>query len=184
MTAGTVLRFHALRALQRVESRDGTVVVPWKLVVGLRSSEADELHAILQLCHSAVTQNRASGCFMNASTWAVMWSCTYLAEPARALGGLREVVDGARRVLPGTFRLMDTHVFRTFCRYWGGLAQGVKHQDGAEFCADALHRITGIAWGQYAERCQGEMPSPHSMLCPIPLQLPDTAQDAPLDLQA
>ena len=54
---GLVLRFHALKSLQRVETRDGNTAVPWKLVIGLRGDLANQLHAKLQvLCHCAMTQ--------------------------------------------------------------------------------------------------------------------------------
>ena len=166
---GTVLRFHALKALQRIESRDGTVVVPWKLVMGLRTEEADELHAKPlrgytagpgqdETGHTASVpagakhqpnarvetaqgfpgfrdallccrfENRASGWFMNACTWAVVWGCTYLQHPEQAMGGLREVLERTSKVSPMPFRLMKASVFSSSANIGDTLrrAQGIK----------------------------------------------------------
>ena len=54
---GTILRFHALKALQKVEAKDGNVVGPWRLVIGMRTPAADKLYGLMrQLCHSALLQ--------------------------------------------------------------------------------------------------------------------------------
>ena len=53
---GLILRFHALRALQKV-GKDGNSVIPWKLVIGHREAKADRMHSLVsQLCNSEVTQ--------------------------------------------------------------------------------------------------------------------------------
>ena len=54
---GLLLRFHALKPLNRVQIKDGTVVVPWKMVIGHREPKASVLFRHMQaLCHSGVTQ--------------------------------------------------------------------------------------------------------------------------------
>ena len=52
-----VLRFHALKSLERVEAKDGGTVIPWKLVIGMRTEAACQLYQkVSALCHCALTQ--------------------------------------------------------------------------------------------------------------------------------
>ena len=54
---GIILRFHALKALNRLAARDGNTVVPWKLVIGHREKDASRMHQLLkQICNSGLTQ--------------------------------------------------------------------------------------------------------------------------------
>ena len=54
---GLILRFHALKALARVETREGGAVVPWKMVIGHREKDAGRMYELMQrLCHSGITQ--------------------------------------------------------------------------------------------------------------------------------
>ena len=56
-TPGVIIRFHALRSLQRYQAKDGHAVIPWKLTVGLREESALALYRNLQLlCGCALTQ--------------------------------------------------------------------------------------------------------------------------------
>ena len=56
--SGILLRFHALKPLHKTQARDGSAVVPWKLVIGHWEAKAPVLWQHLQrcLCHHAVTQ--------------------------------------------------------------------------------------------------------------------------------
>ena len=52
-----ILSFQALRSLSKVTSRDGQAVVPWKVMIGLRSPEATAAHGILmKLTNRALKQ--------------------------------------------------------------------------------------------------------------------------------
>ena len=54
---GTVIRFHALRALQKFNAKDGNAVIPWKMTIGLREEAAKALYQNVRLlCGNAVTQ--------------------------------------------------------------------------------------------------------------------------------
>ena len=54
---GLLLRFHALRPLHKIQAKDGSTVVPWKMVIGHREEKAKLLYGHMQtVCHSAVTQ--------------------------------------------------------------------------------------------------------------------------------
>ena len=54
---GLLLRFQALRPLNKLQTKDGSTVVPWKMVIGHREEKAKLLYGHLQtVCHSAVTQ--------------------------------------------------------------------------------------------------------------------------------
>ena len=56
-TPGILLRFHSLKQLHKTQARDGSAVVPWKMVIGHREAKASLLWQHLQgLCHNAVTQ--------------------------------------------------------------------------------------------------------------------------------
>ena len=54
---GVILRFYAMKSLQQVEAKDGSVVVAWKLVIALRAPEATLLYNhVMRLSHSAIAQ--------------------------------------------------------------------------------------------------------------------------------
>ena len=52
-----IIRFHALKALQKFNAKDGTAVIPWKLTIGLPDETARALYNnVCLLWGSALTQ--------------------------------------------------------------------------------------------------------------------------------
>ena len=127
--------------------------------------------------------NDSVACYKNACTWALMWACTFLDASWRALGRLQSVAIMASGQ-PATPILLDhTQAFLDGCPSWSAIRRPCQQHDCAEFCSTALHGMSGVVWGYFAESCLSDEPHLHALHSPLMLPLPVTAS-SDITLQA
>ena len=187
-TPGILLRFHALKPLHKTQARDGSAVVPWKMLIGHRETSAvaappalvpqcgdaacTRPHAIRELTWSS--SNDSIWCYMDSCVWGLMWSLTYMQRPLQARGRLSHVARAVAQH-PGTpLKLTQCSAHTPAMRRWCSTHSHTQQQDGAEFWASVLAGLTTVSWGPYESRRQallGENQT-HDLSTPLWLHMP------------
>ena len=205
-TPGILLRFHALKPLHKTQARDGSAVVPWKLVIGHREARAPVLwqhlvltrirqatmktedladpglspHAIREAMLTWSFSNTSIWCYMNSCVWDLMWSLTYMQRPLHAWGRLSHVARTAAQQPNTPLKLAQCSALKPAMHRWCSTHSHTQQQDGAEFCASVLAGLTAVNWGQYESRRQAllEKNESHDLRTPLWLHMPMQAGSA------
>ena len=112
-------------------------------------------------------------CYMNTCTWAHMWFITYLPEPIKSWGLLRDI-NQAADVDPYTpIRVAQSPGIRPAIKHWYEVHNAGMQQDCPEFCIQVLFQCSGFQWGSDSARREKMEPVHHSLRSPIILHFPE-----------
>ena len=116
--------------------------------------------------------NSSIWCYLNSCVWGLLWGLTFVPNPHKAWGCLREVASDAARTPHGRIKLSQCPSIRGALKRWCTAHARHDQQDGAEFYADVLAHLVEVKRGAWEGRQQSASAEKHDLNSPVLLHMP------------